>query len=162
MTDGQCCFQAQTPLHWLVPCICTLVLGCASGACSSTGGPAHEHTTLAALCYSDSTARSYDKTGQLCISPTFLWPTPWTQINPRAPLNHLPLRTPYLPTCALHQDLTYTETVFLSLPLFTCCALRLHSEIIILLRAGLIPLCQMLLSGSAGFRSATRLQLFGT
>lgn len=42
------------------------------------------------------------------------------------------------------------------------CALRLHSEIIILLRAGLILLCQMLLSGSAGFRSATRLQLFGT
>lgn len=65
-------------------------------------------------------------------------------------------------SCALHQDPTYTETVFLSLPLFTCCALRLHSEIIIFLRAGLIPLCQMLLSGSAGFRSATRLQLFGT
>lgn len=110
----------------------------------------------------DSTARSYDKTGQLCISPTFLWPTPWTQINPRAPLNHLPLRTPYLPTCALHQDPSHTETVFLSLPLFTCCALGLHSEIIILLSAGLILLCQILLSGSAGLRSATRLQLFGT
>ena len=31
----------------------SFMLGWAYGACRSLGGPAHEHTTLAALCFSD-------------------------------------------------------------------------------------------------------------
>lgn len=83
------------------------MLSCASAARTSMGGPALEHTTLAALCYSDRQHSAQLWQNRAAVHfPTFLWPAPWMQINPPPPprtppalqnITRLPLQAPYHP-----------------------------------------------------------------
>lgn len=52
-TDGLCCFSSAALAILVGARVGAVMLGSASGAGRSMGGPAHAHATLAALSYSD-------------------------------------------------------------------------------------------------------------
>lgn len=64
----------------------SFMLGCESWARRYMGGPAHEHITLAALCYSDRQCSAQLWQNRAAVHfPAFLWPAPWTHITPSHP-----------------------------------------------------------------------------
>lgn len=70
----------------------SFMLGCASGARRAMGGPAHERTTLAALC-SDSDRQHSAQLWQIRAAVhfhTFLRPAPRTQITPPPSISRPP------------------------------------------------------------------------